>query len=142
LLKEFKEIFAWTYNGITVSSTQRPSWSFGHSSFTNLLLLNNNIKNYNVFPVIDQKNSKIIHHKTSLKSRNLAFSFIGNLLIYCHACTPSFTSTTHNKIFTRSTLSAITTMKKEKQTPLLANNKSQQKHKTQQMQNGGTHHTS
>jgi hypothetical protein len=33
-------------------------------------------------------------------------------------------------------------MKKEKQTPLFANNKSQQKHKTQQMQNGGTHHTS
>jgi hypothetical protein len=36
----------------------------------------------------------------------------------------------------------VATMKKEKQTPLLSNNKSQQKEKTQQMQNGGTLHAS
>jgi hypothetical protein len=58
--------------------------------------------------------------------------------MYCHAHTPSITSLTQHKISVRSTLSVVTTMKKEKQTPLPANNKSQQKQKTQQMQNDNT----
>jgi hypothetical protein len=100
------------HNGIVVSSIQRISLNFGHFSFANLLLLNINIKNYNVFPIIDKKNSKINHHKTSLKFRNLVFSSIKNLLIYCHAHTPSFTSTAHNKKIVRSTTNVVTTMKK------------------------------
>jgi hypothetical protein len=71
--------------------------------------------------IIDQKPPRktIVSHQIY----KLNFSSVKNLFTYCNACTPSITNTKQHKFFVRSMSSVVTTMKKEKQTPLLANNK-------------------